>query len=82
MANYLCEPFQNTTIHASARRIGRGPLAGAYRGYIRTVERSAWLTPCRNTYASAIARPTRELALADADAAAQEAARTGYVPAF
>lgn len=83
MKNALqCTPFPNATVHYGARRIGRGEFAGHYRGFVRTVERSAWLTPCVSTFVSEAVRTTRDDALSDAKTAATAAAATGYVPAF
>lgn len=85
MPAYLdCTPFPATRIFWTARKIGRGPLAGAYVGVVTTVESNNW-TPAswtRGRHVSAVHRTTRADAMADATTAAREAARTGYVPTF
>jgi hypothetical protein len=82
MTTMVCAKFPNTTIISGARKIGRGEFRGYYRGWVRTIERSAWLTPCINTFHSDAVSVTREDALHGAEIAAKEAAATGYVPAF
>lgn len=79
MNSARCKPFPNTTIHASARRIGRGEFAGFYRATIRTVEHGAW-RPYVSRFRSDCIRTSRADAMADAIAAMNEAAATGYVP--
>lgn len=76
-----CAPFPNTYIMASARRIGTGALAGAYRGTVRTIEHNAWSTPCVNAWRCDLTRASAADAMRDATQAALEAQRTGYVPA-
>ena len=78
--SFKCEPFPNTMVFASARKIGRGAKAGSYRAIVRTVERSAWTAPCVSTFKSFAAFVNRCDALEIAADAAREAAATGYVP--
>lgn len=73
---YDCEPFPNTRIFPKARKVRDG-----YQGRVITSEASAWGF-CNHTHKSAITRTTRADALSDADNAARQAARTGYVPNF
>ncbi|QDH50373.1 hypothetical protein [Caulobacter phage KcrB] len=73
---YDCQPFPNTRIFFKARKVRDG-----YQGRVVTSEASAWGV-CNNTYKSTVTRTTREEALTDADNAAREGARTGYVPTF
>lgn len=84
-AAYLdCDPFPNTRVFWSTRKVGRGPLAGSYVGVVRTVESNNWSPASwtRARFVSTVNRATRADALADAETAAREVARTGYVPAF
>jgi hypothetical protein len=69
--------FPNATISWGCRKAGQG-----FRGYVRTVERSGWLTPCVWSVRSKVVRVSRADALADAERAAVVAAETGYVPEF
>jgi hypothetical protein len=80
MTSKQCERFPNTWIHASARRIGRGEFAGQYRATIRTIEYGAW-RPYVSRFSCQIVRTSRADAMADALAAMNEAAASGYVPA-
>lgn len=79
-----CKPFPNTRIHWTARKVGRGPFAGSYRGVVTTVESNNWSPASwtRGRFVSDCHRATRADAMADAAKAAQEAASTGYVPSF
>ena len=74
-----CVPFPNTRIFWTARKMRDG-----FRGVVTTVEASAWAPAswARGRFVSDIARPTRADAIQDAEGAALEAARTGYVPTF
>lgn len=82
-AQYLdCAAFPNTRIFASAHKIGRGEFAGYYRGRVVTIERNGWGRDYKSTFNSAVVRLTRADALADSVAAMNEAAQSGYVPAF
>jgi len=78
--SYLdCVPFPNARIFWTARKIGDG-----YHGVVTTSEASNWSPAswARGRVVSTVTRTTRADALADAEAAAREAARTGYVPPF
>ena len=74
-----CVPFPNTRIFWTARKTRDG-----FRGVVTTVEASAWAPAswARGRFVSDVTRPTRADAIKDAEGAALEAARTGYVPTF
>ena len=75
MANTIQnDAFPNTTVHYTARKIGRGYFAGYYSSHVRTVERSAWLAPCVSDWRGDVISGTRADALAWAEKAALEAA--------
>lgn len=76
-----CEPFPNARIFWRARKVAG---VNAWRGVVESVEANAWSPASwpRHRYMSDVARLTRADALADAKAAAREAARTGFVPSF
>ncbi len=79
-----CIAFPNTRIFSSAHKIGRGEFAGYYRGRVVTSERNGygWGKDCNSSFDSDVIRLTRADALADALAAMNEAAQSGYVPPF
>jgi hypothetical protein len=74
-----CTPFPNTRVFWTARKTRDG-----FRGVVTTVEVSAWSPSswARGRFVSDITRPSRADAIQDAETAAREAARTGYVPTF
>jgi hypothetical protein len=82
MTDYLdCEPAPAVRIFWRARKVAG---VNAYRGVVETVEATAWSPASwpRGRFVSDVARVTRADAMADAEAAAREAARTGFVPTF
>ncbi len=82
MTDYLdCEPAPAVRIFWRARKVAG---VNAYRGVVETVEATAWAPASwpRGRFVSDVARVTRADAMADAEAAAREAARTGFVPTF
>jgi hypothetical protein len=77
-----CQPFPNTRIFASARKIGRGAMAGCYLGRVETSEVNGWGKAYISRFTSQCFRTSRADALADATRAMNEAALSGYVPPF
>lgn len=77
-----CQPFPNTRIFASARKVGRGQFAGYYQGRVATSEVNGWGKAHVSSFASQCYRTSRADALADATRAMNEAALSGYVPSF
>jgi len=73
----ICKPFPNTQVIWGARKV-----PGGFRGFVRTVEHSSWLTPCISSFRSTVVRPSREDAIIDATCAARWAVANGYVPTF
>jgi hypothetical protein len=72
-----CERFPNVRVLIAVRRGG-----GGFYSYVRTHEVSAWTSPCVYTWRGDCVSVSRSDALARAEAAAREAIKTGYVPAF